>query len=313
MSIQSRSAPPGGARRLLGYALRGLLWPTRAVVVQRRSRVLMLLTLTSGIAVAAVYQHQTLGELPFAVVDDDGTGITRTLTLSLDATRELSVVRGMPDFATASAAVERGEVAGALWLPDGFTGAIKRGEAGPAVLLVDGRNILVSKTAQRAAETVLATVGVGIEMTIARKTGLGPEEALGRAAPIALALDRPWNPRGSYAVYLAPALLLFNVHLFCLLFAAFLLAPPTPERTGSRLHPPVDHPVARAAALVGAVVPAAGVLALFVGVVLPWLGMPVVAAPGPLVGFGLAFIGVSLLEAATLRAVIPSPALATQV
>ncbi len=108
-------------------------------------------------------------------------------------------------------------------------------------------------------------------------------------------------------------LLLFNAHIFCLLFAAFLLAPPTPERPGSRVHPPLDHPVARGAALVGALVPAALLLALLLGVALPHLDLAVHGAPTPLVAFGLAFLALSLLEAAALRAVVPSPAMATQV
>ncbi|PIE20336.1 MAG: hypothetical protein CSA66_00610 [Proteobacteria bacterium] len=297
-------------RRGLGRELlRGLTWPTLAVALHRRARLVLLLTIGTGALISGIYANHGLSDLPIAVVDDDGTNLTRTLAMSLDATRELAVRDGYDDFAAASAAVERGELAAAVWLPSDLTASIKRGRAAGVALVVDGTNILVSKTAHRVAHNTLATVSAGVEITIARKGGYSAEQALGRAAPIGIDVVRPWNANGSYAVYLAPPLLLFNLHLFCLTLAIFLLAPPSP--TPPRFAPSA-HPAARAAGLLGALIPVSALVLLMGAVALPALGLSLHGDIGASFAFALAFAFVSLLEAAALRALIPSAPLALQ-
>lgn len=291
----------------LGVAARafggGFVQQLRAIALERRHQLLLALFLFMTVLVVDTYRQRMVRELPIAVVDLDGTAVTRTIQRALDATPELRVVTDGPaTIDDARVALVRGTLAAMVILPDGFTAGVKRGRQADAVLAVDMSNIVPGKSAARAVQRVLSTVGAGAQVTALEKLGNPPDRALARAVPIALTESLAENPGSSYAVYLAPPFAYYLLNIVSLFLAWAVLWRPPPE----------ERPIARAGRL-AAVFAAAFVLGLLVTYgVLPRDGV-IPASPFPLVALALAaFLFVNVLFASALAALYRGALIAFQ-
>ncbi len=105
---------------------------------RRRHRLMLLLFLGASALSAATYRQGAMRELPVAVYDADGTGLSRTVLRSLDATPELRVVTDPPPTLDgAERALVRGELCAVVLLPDGFTADVKRGRRAQVLVAAD--------------------------------------------------------------------------------------------------------------------------------------------------------------------------------
>jgi ABC-2 type transport system permease protein len=276
-----------------------------ALLVQlRRFRILILLFLAASWAGMDIYHHQVVSDLPVAVLDLDNSRLSRTVRLALGSTRDVRLVDEVP--ASEEAAhdlLASGRLAAVVLIPGDFSSEIKHGRPGRVLTAVDMSNILVGKTASRAITKVLATVAVGTEIATLQKGGYRPEAALGRMAPIVVDDSFQHNPTTSYAVYLAPTLLFFFLHVFVLILACSLFLPPWRSSSTVEL-------AGRLAAL--------EVVGFGFGLMLAYLYLPRQGiAPQsafvvPLAAIAL-FVLADLLFAALLASVVPSAFLAFQI
>jgi ABC-2 type transport system permease protein len=270
-----------------------------------RPRYVAMLALFAGATLLCLetYRERTVRDLAIAVLDADGTRVSRTLALDLDATPELRVVPGPPPTLDAArAALVRGTLAGVVVVPDGFTSDLKRGRRAEVLVAVDMSNVLVGKTAARAAQRVLATIAAGSQVTALEKLGAPPSAALARAVPITVTESLAENPGASFAVYLGPTFAFFFLHLLTLLLAWSVLGRPGPAL-----------PLADTWGRFGAVLAVA--LALGLGITYVLLPRVAVAAasPFPVVALALlAFLAADLLLAAALAAVLGGALVAFQ-
>jgi ABC-2 type transport system permease protein len=107
---------------------------------------------------------------------------------------------------------------------------VKRGRRAQVLVAADLGNVLTGKTAQRAVARVLATVGAGVEMSVAEKLGIPPSAALARVLPITATDALPGNPGASYAPYAAPPFAFSFVQLLAFFLAWAVLWPAAPGR-----------------------------------------------------------------------------------
>lgn len=203
----------------------------RALAASPRYRLMLAVFLGASWLTLATYRRQVVRELPVAVLDMDGTGLSRTVARFLDATPELRVPTDPPPtLAAAQDALDRGALAGVVLVPDGFSADLKRGRRAEVLVAVDMSNVLVGRSASRAIAKVLATISAGAQVTLLEKLGATPSAALARAVPIAVTESLSRNPGSSFAVYLAPAFGFFFVHLVTLFLAWSVLWPGDPAR-----------------------------------------------------------------------------------
>jgi ABC-2 type transport system permease protein len=265
--------------------LRGFTAQLRALAVRRVNWLMLALCVGAAALSVATYRQGAMREMPAAVYDQDGTGLSRTLVRSLDATPELRVVTDPPaTLDEAQAALVRGDLAAVVLIPDGFTADVKRGRRAELVVAVDMSNILVGKTAQRATQRVLATLGAGVQLSVMEKLGVPRSSALARVVAITATEALPGNPGASYAAYASPAFGLSFAHILVLFLAWTVLWPPAPDRNGLET-------VGRLAACF--------VTGMFVALALTYGVLPL-AGLSPASGFGVVTAALAALVAADL-------------
>ena len=227
----------------------------------RTPRLLAMAALCLGASwlMVGTYARPVVRDLPVAVLDQDGTGLTRTVRRFLDATPELRLVDPPESYAAAERALVRGDLAAVVLLPEGFTADVKRGRRAGTVVAVDMSNILVGRTASRAVQKVLATVAAGAQISLLQKLGEPADRAPARVLPVQAQESLELNPGSSYAAYLAPGFALFFVHVLAVLLAFGALPPQAPP-----------CPPAEAAGRLAAV----WLLCLALGLAAAWLLLP---------------------------------------
>ena len=281
----------------------GFLGQLCALAGARRNRLMLLLFLAAAVLSAATYRRGVLRDLPVAVLDEDGTGLSRMLLRAIDATPELALAEPPATLEAAQTALIRGDLVAVVLIPDGFTAALKRGRRAEVLVAADLSNILSGKTAQRAVAKVLATAAAGAQVSLVEKLGTPPDRALAKVMPIAVTEALADNPGTSFAPYVAPGFAFFFLHVLTLFLAWSVLWPAAPGR-------PLADTLGRFAAML-AVALALGLVTTYA--ILGGLDGLWPATPAPFVaGVLLVFLAADLLFAWALCAIFRSGLLGFQ-
>lgn len=210
----------------MGPFFRGLAGELVGLVRGRRL-VLLLLLLGSAWASLEVYHRAVLHDLPVAMVDLDGSHLSRTVRLFVDATPEVRAID--TSLADAEEGLAAGRFAGVVVIPGGFSAAVKDARPAPVHVRLDMSNILTGRTAQKAIARAVGTVSAGASVAVLEKLGDRKEQRLGHAQPVRIDDRAVGNPALSYAVYLGPGLALSLLHVFVLILAGSIRLPPRPS------------------------------------------------------------------------------------
>ncbi|MBS0283342.1 MAG: ABC transporter permease [Proteobacteria bacterium] len=237
--------------------------------------------------------------LPIAVVDQDGTAVSRELTRRLDAAPGLRVAARPADMHAAEALVRSNRAYAVVLIPADTERAVLRGSTGSITTFYNASYSTPSGAALREVGNVVQ----GYAATLAAEQTAavaGPGKV--RRPPVAAQSAVLFNPQGSYELQLValvhPALL----HLIFMVAAVSALGRELRDGTiGAWIGP--DPPARAAAAVAGKLAPYLAIFTgwglLAVGYVAGLRGWPVVGSVAMLIaGYAamyLAYVGVSLL------------------
>lgn len=234
--------------------------------------------LAYGLLYPVPYWARVVREVPIIVVDQDRSPTSRQLVRMLDAHAALQVSAVTGDTLTAAREIEAGRVHGALVVPDGFARRIARAEATEVVGVADATYFLIYKTVLSGMAETVGTLSAGVEMRRLEARGTPDWLAALLRAPIRVEARPLFNPAESYTAYVVPAIYVVILHQ-TLLIGIGLVQGTRREQAG-----PADARVARRSPLEALSVLAGRTLvylliyvvhvAIYFGVLLPWLGLP---------------------------------------
>lgn len=146
-------------------------------------------------------------DLPVGIVDQDNTSTTRMVTRNLDAFQQTKVVAHYPDFTAARKAVQRGEIYGFFYIPEGTTNEAINAKQ-PKVSFYTNNSYLIAGSLLFRDMKMMSELASG---AVARETlyakGFTEDQAMAILQPIVIdthALNNPWL---NYSVYLCNTLL----------------------------------------------------------------------------------------------------------
>ncbi len=145
-------------------------------------------------------------ELPIAVVDQDGTSLSRTLVRMLRASPGIAVV---PVDTTDEAVhlMRARRVFGLVLVPAGLDNKVNTGRSAEVLWLYNGQYQAHVGPLTRDVQTVVTTFAVGAELTAHEKRGTSPLQALAAAQPVQVQTENLFNETGSYEAFLTLSLL----------------------------------------------------------------------------------------------------------
>lgn len=149
-----------------------------------------------------LYINGRVTEIQTVVVDEDDTQLSRQIVQAFDANEIFNVTQQVRSEAEAEEMVRRGEAKAAVIIPAGFSSHIKHGDVLPVMTLIDGSNMMISNTATRAANEVVATYSAGVSMKKLQMQGLQDEQIAATFSAIPFRYRVLYNPTFNYSDFM---------------------------------------------------------------------------------------------------------------
>ena len=154
------------------------------------------------------YLREIIRETPIAVVDFDGSSLSRQFVRQADAHETLQVVARFDSVAAAETAVKDGRVRGYLVVPAHFRADVLRGRDAAVAYGGDATYFLQFKQVLTGFAESAGMLNASIKARQALAAGLSREQARAAVAPVALRAHPVGNTREGYASYLIPGVFL---------------------------------------------------------------------------------------------------------
>jgi ABC-2 type transport system permease protein len=251
------------------------------------------------------YLNEALRNVPIAIVDGDGTSVSRELARRIDATSDIAVTMVLPDLVSAEREVFARKIFGILVIPKNFERDLLHGRASPIALYADASYFLIYQRVSGAAATVARTLGAEVETT--RLIGIGVDPALASAAsdPMQLTAVPLFNPQGGYATYVLPGAFILLLQQILLTGVGLLGTLPGPVRAEHATDGPPRPFVTVAGKMLAYLLLEAVILPLYL-IVLPYFyGLPRLGGVVPILIFAVPFVlsisGLGLVVAAIFK------------
>jgi ABC-2 type transport system permease protein len=158
------------------------------------------------------YLNDVLRDIPIAVVDQDGTALSRQLVRMVDATEAVTTANIFSSFEEARDAFMQRKINGILLIPKDFNLKIRQGHTSPLVLYCDGSYFLAYREVAMAVQKASGTLSAGIEVRKLTAGGMTREQAMAARDPQPLLTYFLFNPEGGYSAYIVPAVLVLILH-----------------------------------------------------------------------------------------------------
>lgn len=145
-------------------------------------------------------------DMPVGVVDQDQTSTTRQLTRTLDAFQQSKVIAHYPTFNEAREAVQRGDIYGFYYIPEGTT-AEAQAQRRPTVSFYTNNTLLIAGSLLFKDMKTMSELASGavVQATLLAK-GATEEQAMNYLQPIVIDTHPLNNPWLNYSVYLCNTL-----------------------------------------------------------------------------------------------------------
>jgi len=154
------------------------------------------------------YNNEIAKEVPIVVVDESNSDLSRKLISMLDADDDVEVYLKTSDFEQARELFNESTVHGIISIPRDFAKKILRSETASVAVYADAAYMILYKQVETAATYAVGTLSAGIEIQRRMAKGEQLETAFVDRDPLPIVAQPLYNPRGGYATYVMPAVLL---------------------------------------------------------------------------------------------------------
>jgi ABC-2 type transport system permease protein len=256
------------------------------------------------------YLNEALRDVPIAIVDGDGTSVSRELARRIDATSDIAVTMVLPDLVSAEREVFARKIFGILVIPRNFERDLLHGRASPIALYADASYFLVYQRVSGGVVAVARTLGAEVET--ARLIGIGVDPVLAGAAsdPMQLTAVPLFNPQGGYATYVLPGAFVLLLQQILLMGVGLLGTLPGPVPAEDATDGPPPGPLATVAGKMLAYLLLEAIILPLYLIALPYFyGLPRLGGVIPVLVFAIPFVlsvsGLGLVVATIFKRPLP--------
>lgn len=168
--------------------------------------ILLLAPILYAFMYGSIYLNKGEEKVRLALIDNDGTAISRTLTQQLNSTPMIEIVPSS-NISEAQEMMFQGKVQGYFYIQSGFEKNIFSLKQTNVNLVLNASRFLPSSDLLSTATKVCLTVGAGVRKTYFNKQGMGEDEAMKMTNPINMDYRPLYNSGMTYGAFLLPGLL----------------------------------------------------------------------------------------------------------
>lgn len=160
-----------------------------------------------------IYKNETFTDLPIAVVDQDGTVLSRQVTQMIDATPQLDVLNKVVSFDKAKELFYNVEAKGVILIPKGFARDIQKGIVPTISVYSDAAYMLYYKETLEAAMLSIGTFNGQIEVGKMMSGGMPMTQAIAQRRPFDVTANALYNIDVGYDTFLMPTVFIIALQI----------------------------------------------------------------------------------------------------
>ena len=155
-----------------------------------------------------IYNKKDITGVPLAVVDLDGTALSRMFIRFVDASEKVKISKRVEDVNRGIREVKKMNAYGLLIIPRGFEKKVNLMEGGEVVLMLNNTRFLMSNEINKTVNRVALETGAGIRIKYFAEQGIQPRLAREMVMPLEPNVHFVYNIFNNYGFFLIPGLLL---------------------------------------------------------------------------------------------------------
>ena len=156
---------------------------------------------------AVVFSQGLATRLPIAVLDLDGTDLSRTIIRSVDATPDTAVAVSVADLTEGRHLILAGKVHGLLMLPKNLERDAFAGRRPEVVFFYNTQTLTPGNLTLRGVSAAIPSIAAGIRLSLRTSRGEPVDIARSALQPIPVQVHPLFNPTLNYAYFLLAALI----------------------------------------------------------------------------------------------------------
>lgn len=161
--------------------------------------------------------------LPIAIVDEDGTFLSRRLCHEINATQGVSVEAVYSNHTEARKAMQRQEIYAFLEIPAGTYRDVLSFKAPHICLYANNAYLLSGTLSYKSLMTICNLASGAVQREVLRKKGYDEEKIMALIMPIEIDAHLIGNPMANYQFYLLTTILPGILGLICLLLTVYVI------------------------------------------------------------------------------------------
>ncbi len=168
--------------------------------------ILLLAPILYAFMYGSIYLNKGEEKVKLALIDNDGTAISRTLTEQFDSTPMIEIIPTY-NINEAQEKMYQGDIQGYFYIQSGFEKDILSQKQTNVNLVLNASRFLPSSDLLSTVTKVCLTVGAGVRKTYFNKQGMGEDESMKMTNPINMDYRPLYNSGMTYGAFLLPGLL----------------------------------------------------------------------------------------------------------
>ncbi len=221
---------------------------------------MVVLPLVSFAFFAVLLEHGVTRNVPIAVLDQDQTPLSRTVTRMIDDTPTALVSYEITTMEEGERLMREGRIMGIVLIPKQFEKSILSNSQTHIESYITGTNVTVNGLLSKDLQTAVATFSAGIQIQVLTKLGLTELQAKAQLMPVRFMKHVLFNPYVNYGYYLAPSFIPMMLLIFTVMATVFALGTELKHSTARDWYDTAGESIF--AALTGKLLPITGVMFL---------------------------------------------------
>lgn len=172
---------------------------------------------------AVLLENGVARNIPVAVLDQDQTSLSRTVTRMIDETPTALVSYEIQTLEEGERLMREGKIMAIVQIPPQFEKDILSNRQTHIENYVTGTNITANGLLAKDIQTAVATFTAGIQIQVLTKQGLTQLQAMAQVMPVRFMKHVLFNPYVNYGYYLAPSFIPMMLLIFTVMATIFSL------------------------------------------------------------------------------------------
>lgn len=170
-----------------------------------------------------IYFFGNVKNMPIAVIDNDNTKISRTITRYFNTSYAFDVLYRINNFDELKQLIIENKIAMGLYIPKDTQKNIKKFIPVTIGFYIDGSNYLTANLSEIESSNILTTINVGLRTAMMKKKGIQSRQVNDMAFPIKSDTSKLFNPSYNYGYFLTPGLWISILGQLLLMFGALTI------------------------------------------------------------------------------------------